>query len=98
MLLGGLVDRGAARAVIAILTVLAAVGAGKENVVQQEFDHADSSGSIGSCATTIGTFWGLLDGNHGTSLFLAWSQEYTRKCQRSKSRRVKEGYDGRLRW
>jgi len=78
-MLGGLVCAGvgAARAVVSVLAVLAAVGAGEENVVQKEFDCADSSGSVGDGATAIGAFGGLLDGKHETNLFLAWRAKYT---------------------
>jgi hypothetical protein len=69
----------AAGAVIAVLAVLAAVGTGVENVVQEKFDCADSSGPVGSSAVAIGAFWGLFDGKHGTNLFLASRREYTPK-------------------
>jgi hypothetical protein len=70
---------GAARAVIAVLAVLTAVRAGEENVVQDEFHCADSSRSVGRAAAAIGALRGLLDGKHGTNLFLAWSGKYTLK-------------------
>jgi hypothetical protein len=71
MILGGLVDGGgrAAGAVIAVLAVFAAVGAGGKNVVQEKFHRAVSSGSVGRGATAIGALRGPPNGNHGQISF-----------------------------
>lgn len=80
-LLGGMVI--VAEAEKALVAVLAAVGAGEEKIVEEEFFGAVSSGPVGVGATAVGAFWGLLDGKHGTNLFLAWSGKVYTKASRT---------------
>jgi hypothetical protein len=80
---------GAAKAEMADVTVLAAIGADQENIAEEKLHGTFSLGTENCRATAVGALCGSIKGQHGTVLFLAWSKRvYTtpgRKVSASKT-------------
>ena len=65
---------GAPKAEMADVTVLAAIGADQENIAEEKLHGTFSSGTENCRATAVGALCGSIKGQHGTVLFLAWSE------------------------